>query len=196
IRTTGISADGSFIVGAPGNTGVMLNPRSSLRQPSPTLPVKTLEFPYDITALAIGGNYAGSLLFPDALTLAVYGGAGNTGVDPLVVTTEVLHIYVSRTPNIDPANPATYGFMTSTGVVNFADVRAHYDGTTDALTADGRQLYFLVHNKSGAPIATLGVIWEEYVAFLILPVEPGITTQPAVWPVMRDTAAYPWFSGP
>ena len=91
-RSVGTALDWSFVMMDPGNTEMALNPRTSLRQPSPTLPNLTLEFPYDIVALAINANYSGSILFPDDITLHCYGGSANTGVDPLVVTTVVLPI--------------------------------------------------------------------------------------------------------
>jgi hypothetical protein len=191
----GDGLDESYLIEDTNSSGVVFNPRSGMRQPSPTLPRKTLTFPYATPPMAINATYAGSLLFPDAVTLAVYGGAGNTGTDPFIVLDHVLPIYVSRTPNIDPTNATTYAFKTTSGSVLFADVRAYFDKSTDAKTADGRRLYYLVQNNSGGAINPLGVIWQDYELFQINPVEPGITTQPAVWPVMRDTDDYPLFSG-
>ena len=194
--SVGTALDESFLINDSGKSGYVLNPRTAMRQPSPTLPRKALPYSFVTPALAINANYSGSFIFPDSVTLEVYGGPGNTGADPFMVLGQTLPIYVSLRSGIDPTNSATYDLETTTGGLTFAQIRAFYDGSTTAKTADGKTLYFLVHNNSGAAISALGVTWADYVLYPIWPVPSGIIqAQPAVWPVMRDTDAYPWFQG-
>lgn len=167
------------------------HPRSSMRYPTPTGPVVPPEIVFVDVPLAAGADYKSSLYFPDLATLLISGVPA--GTDPLLVLSETLTIYVSRTNNINPADAGTYGFSV-VGQLNFADVRAYYDGSTDELTADGRTLYFLARN-TGGNIAHLFVIINEYTPFAINRVDSPLGTTPAVWPVIRDTDFYPWYSG-
>lgn len=191
----GNSPDTSFLI-LGGTSGTVTNPRSSMRQPAPSLIMKTLEFGFATPALASNAKYLVKINFPDALTLAQYFGPGSsTGEDPLVVIDEDISIYVSLNPVIDITDPTTYGFKTTSGMVLFADVYGYYDRSTAAKTADGKGLYFTIVNDSGAAIPALTVVWEIYVLAPVQTVEPGLSAKAARWPVMRDTDTYRWYPG-
>lgn len=161
-------------------------PASAMRQPSPTGPRPDVAFDVFTPTLAPAADFAGQFYFPGPAALSFQDEA-----DPIVLTTETFAIYVSRRAGIDPADATTWGFKTTTGVVNFADVRAWYDGSTADKTADGRTLYFLVRNTGGGS-TIMAVIVEKYQKSRINRTTPGIGCQPSQVPTMRDTDPMQW----
>jgi len=194
-RIVATALDETFLQGG-ANSGTVVNPRTAMRQPSPTLVRQEVTYGNVNPPLAKNAKYIATVNYPDDVTLAKYYGPGATaGDDPIVSVSAAISIYVSLKQTVDIADPTTYGFKTTNGQVNFADVQAFYDGSTVAKTAGGKKLFFVIVNDSGADIPVLAILWQQYTPVTIRPVEPGLMAQAAQWPVMRDTDAYPWFSG-
>jgi len=108
-------------------------------------------------------------------------------------TAPTLTIYVSDSPGIDPANPATYDFTVNDVGTGGTLAEVPLDLIVTELGPLSRTIYYVIKNTGAASVFAVVSTTTYPDEKQIRSVTPSIEAQPAVWPVIRDTDDYPWF---